>query len=73
MIKVKDLSIDSLQGTINLVYEDVKNNNKIVDTLKSKKVFEGKSGQVFYRTTEELTYEIFVGLGKFDELEREQI
>ena len=29
MIKVKDLSIDSLQGTINLVYEDVKNNNKI--------------------------------------------
>lgn len=70
MIKVKDLSIDSLQGTINLVYEDVKNNNKIVDTLKSKKVFEGKSGQVFYRTTEELTYEIFVGLGKFDELER---
>ena len=70
MIKVKDLNIDSLQGTINLVYEDVKNNNKIVDTLKSKKVFEGKSGQVFYRTTEELTYEIFVGLGKFDELER---
>ena len=70
MIKVKDLTLGSFQGIINLVYEDKPANNEVVDTLKSKKEFEGKSGQVFYRITEELTYEIFVGLGKFDELER---
>lgn len=70
MIKVKDLTIGSFQGIISLVYEDKPANNEVVDTLKSKKVFEGKSGQVFYKTTEELTYEIFVGLGKYEELER---
>ena len=70
MIKVKDLAVGSFQGIITLVYEDKPTKNEVVDTLKSKKVFEGKSGQVFYRTTEELTYEIFVGLGKYEELER---
>ena len=70
MIKVKDLTVGRFQGVINLIYEDKPANNEIVDTLKSKKVFEGKSGQVFYRTTEELNYEIFVGLGKYEELER---
>lgn len=70
MIKVKDLTLGSFQGIINLVYEDKPANNEVVDTLKSKKVFEGKSGQVFYRITEELTCEIFVGLGKYEDLER---
>ena len=73
MVKVKDLTVGNLQGIITLVYEDKPANNEVVDTLKSKKVFEGKSGQVFYKTTEELTYEIFVGLGKFDELERKDL
>ena len=67
---VKDLTVGSFEGAINLIYEDKSSNNKIVEGLKAKKVFEGKSGQIFYRTTEELNYEIFVGLGKFDELER---
>ena len=70
MIQVKDISIDNFQGIINLVYEDQEINNKVLENLKLKKVFEGKSGQVFYKTTEDLNYEIFVGLGKFDELER---
>ena len=70
MIKVKDLTVGSFQGVITLVYEDKPANNETVDILKSKKVFEGKSGQVFYKTTKELNYEIFVGLGKYEELER---
>ena len=70
MIKVKDLAVGSFQGIITLVYEDKPTKNEVIDTLKSKKVFEGKIGQVFYRTTEELNYEIFVGLGKYEELER---
>lgn len=70
MIDVKDLSIGNFQGAINLVYEDKSLNNKFLEELKTKKVFEGKAGQIFYRATEELNYEIFVGLGKFEELER---
>lgn len=70
MIDVKDLTVGSFQGAINLVYEDKSLNNKFLESLKTKKVFEGKAGQIFYRVTEELNYEIFVGLGKFEELER---
>ena len=70
MIQVKDISIDNFQGIINLVYEDQEINNKVLENLKLKKVFEGKSGQVFYKTTEDLNYEIFVGIGKFNELEK---
>ncbi|MGL5380068.1 leucyl aminopeptidase [Clostridium sp.] len=71
MIKVKDSSVDTLQCTITLVYEDGETNNDILEKLKSKKVFEGKSEQIFYRTTEDFNYEIFVGLGKYEDLERE--
>ncbi len=70
MTDVKDLIVGSFQGAINLVYEDKALNNKFLEELKTKKVFEGKTGQIFYRVTEELNYEIFVGLGKFEELER---
>ncbi len=70
MTDVKDLIVGSFQGAINLVYEDKPLNNKFLEALKTKKVFEGKAGQIFYRVTEELNYEIFVGLGKFEELER---
>ena len=70
IIEVKDLTIGSFQGAINLVYEDKPANNEVVEALKVKKVFEGKSGQVFYKTTNELNYEIFVGLGKYEDLER---
>ena len=70
MIDVRDISFGNFQGNIFLVYEDKPTNNKIVEVLKSKKVFEGKSGQIFYKTTEDLNYEIFVGLGRFDELEK---
>lgn len=70
IIEVKDLTIGSFQGAINLVYEDKPANNEVVEVLKAKKVFEGKSGQVFYKTTNELNYEIFVGLGKYEDLER---
>ena len=67
MIQVKDLTVGSFEGAITLVYEDKPANNETVDILKSKK---GKSGQVFYKTTNDLNYEIFVGLGKYEELER---
>ena len=70
MVDVRDISTGNFQGNIVLVYEDKPTNNKIVEVLKSKKVFEGKSGQIFYKTTEDLNYEIFVGLGRFDELEK---
>ena len=70
MIQVKDLAVGNIEGMINLVYEDQSSNNKIIDELKSKKVFEGKSGQVFYKVNDELKYEIFVGLGKFEDLEK---
>ena len=70
MMQVKDLTVGSFEGAITLVYEDKPANNETVDILKSKKVFEGKSGQVFYKTTNDLNYEIFVGLGRFDELEK---
>ncbi|MEN8075369.1 leucyl aminopeptidase [Clostridioides difficile] len=70
MIQVKDLTVGSFQGVITLVYEDKPANSEIVDALKAKQVFEGKSGQVFYKTTEDLNYEIFVGLGKYEDLER---
>ena len=70
IIEVNDLTIGSFQGAINLVYEDKPANNEVVEVLKAKKVFEGKSGQVFYKTTNELNYEIFVGLGKYEDLER---
>ena len=70
MVDVRDISAGNFQGNIVLVYEDKPTNNKIVEVLKSKKVFEGKSGQIFYKTTEDLNYEIFVGLGRFDELEK---
>ena len=70
MLDVRDISAGNFQGNIVLVYEDKPTNNKIVEVLKSKKVFEGKSGQIFYKTTEDLNYEIFVGLGRFDELEK---
>ena len=70
MMQVKDLTVGSFEGAITLVYEDKPANNETVDILKSKKVFEGKSGQVFYKTTSDLNYEIFVGLGKYEELER---
>ena len=70
IIEVKDLTIGSFQGAINLVYEDKPANNEVVEVLKAKKVFDGKSGQVFYKTTNELNYEIFVGLGKYEDLER---
>ena len=70
MIQVNDLSIDNMQGIITLVYEDVETNSEILKVLKAKKVFEGKGGQIFYRVNDELNYEIFVGLGKFEDLER---
>lgn len=70
MIQVKDLTVGCFQGAITLVYEDKPANSEVVDALKAKKVFEGKSGQVFYKTTEKLNYEIFVGLGKYEDLER---
>ena len=70
MIQVKDLAVGNIEGMINLVYEDQSSNNKIIDELKSKKVFEGKLGQVFYKVNDELKYEIFVGLGKFEDLEK---
>lgn len=73
MIQVKHLSVESLECTVNFVYEDQETNSNIVEKLKSKKVFEGKSGQIFYRTTEDLTYEMFVGLGKYKELERNDL
>ena len=71
MIQVKDLSVDSLQCTVTFVYEDQQTDNKILERLKAKKAFEGKSEQIFYRTTNDLNYEIFVGLGKYEEVERE--
>ena len=71
MIEIKDLNVDSLQCTVTFVYEDQQTDNKTLDQLKSKNVFEGKSEQVFYRTTNDLNYEIYVGLGKYEELERE--
>ena len=43
MIEVKDLTVGSFEGAINLIYEDKSSNNKIVEGLKAKKVFEGKS------------------------------
>lgn len=70
MIEVKDLTVGNFQGAITLVYEDKASNSAVVENLKTKKVFEGKAGQVFYKTTEDLNYEIFVGLGKYEELER---
>lgn len=70
MIEVRDLTVGSFQGAINLVYEDKPASNEVVEALKAKKVFEGKSGQVFYKITNELNYEIFVGLGKYEDLER---
>lgn len=73
MIQVSDLTAVSFQGIIGLVYEDKSSNSTVVEALKAKKVFEGKSGQVFYRTTEEFNYEIFVGLGKYEELERNDL
>lgn len=73
MIKVKDLTVGGFQGTITLVYQDKPTNSQVLDSLKAKKVFEGKRGQIFYKTTEDLNYEIFVGLGKFEELEREDL
>ena len=73
MIKVKDLTVGGFQGVITLVYEDRPAKSEVLNSLKAKKVFEGKSGQIFYKTTEDLNYEIFVGLGKFEELEREDL
>ena len=70
MIEVKDLTVGNFQGAITLVYEDKASNSAVVENLKTKKVFEGKAGQVFYKTTEDLNYEIFIGLGKYEELER---
>ena len=70
MIEVKDLNVDSLQCTITFVYEDQQTDSNILEKMKAKKVFEGKSGQIFYRTTNDLNYEIFVGLGKYEEVER---
>ena len=49
MVDVRDISAGNFQGNIVLVYEDKPTNNKIVEVLKSKKVFEGKSGQIFYK------------------------
>lgn len=71
MIEIKDLNVDSLQCTVTFVYEDQQTDNKVLEQLKAKNVFEGKSEQVFYRTTNDLNYEIYVGLGKYAELERE--
>ncbi len=71
MIQVKDLSVDSLQCTVTFVYEDQQTDNKILERLKEKKAFEGKSEQIFYRTTNDLNYEIFVGLGKHEEVEKD--
>ena len=42
MVDVRDISTGNFQGNIVLVYEDKPTNNKIVEILKSKKVFEGK-------------------------------
>ena len=69
-IQVKEISIEALQGTITFVYEDRVSTCEKIETLKTKKVFEGKSGEVFYTTTEDFRYNIYVGLGKYDELER---
>ena len=41
MIEVKDLNVDSLQCTITFVYEDQQTDSKILERLKSKKVFAG--------------------------------
>lgn len=71
MIEVKDLSVDNLQCTVTFVYEDQQTDNEVLDRLKSKKVFEGKGEQIFYRTIDDLNYEIFVGLGKHEEVGRE--
>ncbi len=70
MIEVKDLTVGSFQGAITLIYEDKETNNEILDNLKAKKVFEGKAGEVFYKINDDLNYDIFVGLGKYEELER---
>ena len=59
-----------LQGTITLVYEDVEIESDILKGLKSKKIFQGKSGEVFYKCNDNYDYEIFVGLGKFAEVEK---
>ena len=70
MIEVKDLTVGSFQGAITLVYEDKETNSEVLDNLKAKKVFEGKAGEVFYKINDDLNYDIFVGLGKYEELER---
>ena len=70
MIEVKDLTVGSFQGAITLVYEDKETNSVVLDNLKAKKVFEGKAGEVFYKINDDLNYDIFVGLGKYEELER---
>lgn len=44
MIQVKDLNVDSLQCTITFVYEYQQTDSKILEKMKAKKVFEGKSG-----------------------------
>ena len=47
MLDVRDISAGNFQGNIFLVYEDKPTNNKIVEVLKSKKVFEGKVVRYF--------------------------
>lgn len=64
MIDVRDISVGNFQGNIFLVYEDKPTSNKIVEVLKSKSIWR-KSGQIFYKTTEDLNYEIlFCGTWK---------
>lgn len=68
MMQVKDLTVGSFEELLLLFMKDKPANNETVDILKSKKVFEGKMASI-YKTTNDLNYEIFVGLGKYEELE----
>ena len=53
MMQVKDLTVGSFQGIITLVYEDKESNSKVLEKLKSKKVFEGKSDKFTDKHQEE--------------------
>ncbi|MGL4736311.1 MAG: leucyl aminopeptidase [Cellulosilyticaceae bacterium] len=72
-IDVNNQVVETLKGTITLVYEDRDVGCETITKLRDEKMFEGKSGEVFYYTTADFKYRILVGLGAYDKLERNEL
>ena len=73
IIKISEIDKQQLEGSIYFVYEDKMDNYPVLSRLKNKQTFAGKEAEIFYYITNEMQYEIYVGLGKYEALTKSKL